>query len=952
MTTSESEKNQNLFSKAFDTKEFQNFLKARFNYSEYIQGLERTNKGVKQIKQVGTITTKENKKVPVFEVVINNNTQLARNRVGLRNIILQQVKPTASKGALAVFIDENSPKWRLSFMSITPKFDDKSKIVLKETDSKRYTYLLGVDAKVRTATEQLEKLGKQSKLTDIEQAFAVEPLNKEFYQKLFNWYERAQKHVEFPNDLQNEDYKSIALIRLLTRLLFIWFIKQKDLVNDDLFDDKKLKSIIDWDKPSSYYKAILQNLFFATLNKPILKRDFITTCSHFVTNLFRYQQGCRLPLFKIDNEAILTLFKQTPFLNGGLFECLDRELLEDEKDKYPKRLQATGIRIDGFSTNPKNTLLVPNELFFNSDEQQLGLISLLQQYQFTVEESTPKDIEVALDPELLGRVFENLLASYNPETKEKASERKVTGSFYTPRPIVNYMVDTSFKQYLHTKTAIEYDKIDNLFNLIENGVQVDNSQELDFNPEQTQSLIQAINTVKILDPAVGSGAFPMSLLQKMVLLLAELDPENQKWRQQQLQQLPDLASIQRDLKTAKNLNDADAKHKATEELENKKQEIEQAFSQQNHDYSRKLYLIEKCIYGIDIQVIGITISKLRFFISLAIEQEKKPDKDNYGIIPLPNLETKLVAADSLIKVSPIQSDIIHLIYYHSKIEQLQEIRHKYFSAKTLQSKKKCRKEDRELRKEISETLKQQGFDSKTAEQFANWDPYDQNSKADWFDKEFMFGIKNGFDIVIGNPPYIQLQEDKELSTKYSPQNYTTFAKSGNIYGLFYERSHQLLSKNGHLCFITSNTWLRNKYGDKVRNYFVKQAQPKLLLDLGPDVFEDATVNTNILLLAKQPEQKPMQAALITKDNPINKVQTQLLPLPKLGDTWAILSPAERVLKEKIERIGTPLKDWDININYGIKTGFNDAFIIDTAKRDELVTQDPKSSRNYKKNFTR
>ncbi|XZO04225.1 MAG: hypothetical protein ACM65L_11125 [Microcoleus sp.] len=280
----------------------------------------------------------------------------------------------------------------------------------------------------------------------------VSLLNKQFYKEVSTWYFHACKQVVFPKDAKDNQE---SLIRLITRLMFVWFLKEKGLVPDVLFDKQDIQSILKSLEPqeSTYYKAILQNLFFATLNTEG-KREFIKESSggrnsqHMVHNVFRYQD-----YFQESDRVIKKYFADIPFLNGGLFECLD---VPSEKDKPD-----TAKRIDGFSNHSSNVLSVPNELFFgelqdvdlNADfgtsrkkYQVRGLVEIFKSYKFTIAENTPFEEDVALDPELLGQVFENLLAAYNPETQTTA--RKQTGSFYTPREIVNYMVDESLIAYL------------------------------------------------------------------------------------------------------------------------------------------------------------------------------------------------------------------------------------------------------------------------------------------------------------------------------------------------------------------------------------------------------------------------------------------------------------------------------------------------------------------------
>ena len=266
----------------------------------------------------------------------------------------------------------------------------------------------------------------------------TEVLNKQFYRQLFSWFEWARAEATFPTDetrvLKSEEH----IIRLITRLLFIWFLKEKELIAETLFSETHVRDLLtedDFENGDSYYRAVLQNLFFATLNTEIDKRGFSagTNTTHRDFSRYRYKSQMR------DPDKLLTHFAQTPFINGGLFDCLDSETATGDG----------GYRIDCFSDNQYKKLSIPNRIFFN---QEKGLLPLLEHYKFTVEENTPIEQEVALDPELLGRVFENLLAAYNPETG--ATVRKQTGSYYTPRAIVDYMSEEALVATL-SKSAIQ-----------------------------------------------------------------------------------------------------------------------------------------------------------------------------------------------------------------------------------------------------------------------------------------------------------------------------------------------------------------------------------------------------------------------------------------------------------------------------------------------------------------
>lgn len=705
-----------------------------------------------------------------------------------------------------------------------------------------------------------------------QEVFSVSLLNKKFYQELSNWYFWATQHVSFPGeptmaDAHNkkakledllQEHRATNVIRMLTRLLFVWFIKEKNLIPEALFElDTLQKDILneispyhekgmfkERNKESIYYKAILQNLFFATLNCPIegdsldkRKRGFRGDgygTHRGIDYLMRYKQH-----FKNPDAFLKKLNDFVPFLNGGLFECLD--------DKF------NNTYIDGFSDQMTKgeQLIVPDYLFFGVEEETdlsdivgvkdkkykqaavKGLINILKSYKFTITENTPIEEDVALDPELLGKVFENLLASYNPETKTTA--RKQTGSFYTPREIVNYMVDESLIAYL--KNAIsDWDGIDDETLDKELHVLTSFDSKVPFTSKTRlqKEIITALSTCTILDPACGSGAFPMGILQKMVHILQKLDPENKIWKQVQREK-----AEKQTLEAFGTLEDKQAR-------EERLLEINEAFDQSinDPDYARKLFLIENCIYGVDIQPIATQISKLRFFISLVVEQKVNPQKDNFGIRPLPNLETKFVAANTLIGIEKdgglFETDEVKQLENELKI-----VRHKIFSLKSKERKIAWREKDKELRMKLSTVLKYQGLPLDAAEKLAKWDPYDQNASSPFFDTEWMFGIKKGFDVVIGNPPYgvsVKGNERKEVL------KYLNKVPDFEIYYFFIEVAHKIVHGNGCLCYIVPNTYLFNVFAENYRNELIEKWGIKLIIDFtNYSLFDTATVRNSVFV---------------------------------------------------------------------------------------------------------
>ena len=688
-------------------------------------------------------------------------------------------------------------------------------------------------------------------------------LNRRFFKEIADWYFWAVDSVTFPPDKEGQGgsigddetvHNATCIIRLITRLIFVWFLKEKGLVPNALFDEDNLVDLLtNLDAAeSTYYKAILQNLFFATLNqemntpeKPDIRKFRGEGRQHYnITSLYRYKR-----YFK-DPDAALHLFASIPFLNGGLFECLDKPDPDDAK---------TILRIDGFSDRDDNPLSVPNELFFsepqavnlnavygtkNSQYTVRGLIHILNRYKFTITENTPIEQEVALDPELLGQVFENLLAAYNPETGTTA--RKQTGSFYTPREIVNYMVDESLIAYLQNALSGRSDlRIATLDIAIETKLRhllTYNDEPHQFTDAEVERLINAIDTLKILDPACGSGAFPMGILHKLVFLLSKLDPRNAQWRQRQIDR------VQNTITEAEKIDDSIIRENTIEELEGEIENINEAFERNALDYGRKLYLIENCIYGVDIQPIATQIAKLRFFISLIVEQRIDDTRENRGVRPLPNLETKFVAANTLLGVEKPAQMSLRNPEIDTKEQALEEVRRRHFTARTPRTKDRYRQQDAALRAEISALLQQDGFPSETTEQIARWDPYDQNTSADFFDPEWMFGITDGFDVVIGNPPYVRQEKIKHLKPTLK-KHYTCYTGAADLYVYFYERGLQLLSPNGIHTFICSNSWLDVNYGAPLQKYLLDNTAGAVICHSEAErEFESADINIIVSLL--------------------------------------------------------------------------------------------------------
>lgn len=817
----------------------------------------------------------------IFDVELSPEAILARNRVAIKQLLVSQVDVFSSSLIFFHYAETRDKEWRISYFA-------KGRSNTDTTAAKRYTFLCGKGHGCRTVADRFEKLKNETEKTrdSLTRVFSVEALNKEFYQKLANWFFWAMETVRFPEGEADSRKNAVPLIRLITRLIFVWFMRKKGLIPDQLFEKRFVDTLLrpECDR-SAYYKAILQNLFFATLNTEqtdTSARKFIAATyhgrnrQHHVYSVYRYRD------FFTDGGSLLflALMRGIPFLNGGLFACLD----DNRQD----------IVIDAFSDNAerRRMLCVPDELFWTTEEENrrenlnaaygddqhgnepvLGLITLLEQYNFTIDESSQDEATVALDPELLGVVFENLLASYNPETATTA--RKQTGSFYTPREIVDYMVEESLIRYLLSRNIA--------------GITEDRFRELlssdtlpDLSAAQKTAVIEAIRNCRILDPACGSGAFPMGLLRSLVRILEKLDPVG-----------------------------------SFHEL-----------------YQRKLHVIQNCIYGVDLQPIAVQISKLRCFISLLADSEIDELAPNRGIEPLPNLEMHFVAANSLLDV-----DLSAFDEWSSDPEitdltgELKQLRERYFAVKTHAQKENIRKQDEELRDRLKKQLvrlassgnaekiialqkrlpvleeelkkyqaekweelvpqtkegvlfaeletandslridanaekrnkisteiaqcrralqKEQRVNDAAiyaeAEKLADWDPFNQMATASFFNSKWMFGGKAGFDIVIGNPPYVRADNpdpdyQAERAAIKASGMYETLWEKWDLFVPFLERGYRMLAEGGVEAFIVSDAYCHAKYAQRSQDWFLRHARiPRIDFCGDLKIFEAAVHN--------------------------------------------------------------------------------------------------------------
>ena len=910
-----------------------------------IEVSEKPNKSelavIEKVLIYGKIELEDGTEIVCYEIKLQAKVRIEQSKVAIQRYVRKLL--IAGQAALVNFIaPANGNIWRLTLVAKDSFLTEKG-VKEKVTHARRYTYLVGPSETCKTAAERFESLSLEKVISfeSVIKAFSVEKLSLSFFNEYTEHYLRFCNYLQdnpscrsafrisFTSKITPEEKANLCkpirdfTKKLLGRIVFLYFVQKKGWLGasntnyEDGDPQFMMNLFLKSGGDSTYYPHWLTVLFFKTLNQE------------------RKDDNFDMP----DGKKV-----KIPFLNGGLF---DKEEQDDELISFDSKLFH-------YADNP-------------DDPKKRGFLDFLNAYNFTVYEDSPDEHTVAVDPEMLGHIFENLL-----------EDNKDKGAFYTPKEIVHYMCQASLIEYLSVHLSKEFsfykklgdDQIEFFGNeIVQKGqlslletlgdkalnyedvayiVQYKDISKL--TKEQLRRMGELLDTVKICDPAIGSGAFPMGLLLEIFAIKEVIAYEtNTEW-------------------------------KPVEVKEN---------------------IIQNSIYGVDIEKGAVDIARLRFWLSLVVD-ETKPK-------PLPNLDYKIVVGNSL--VSKVESEVIDIdwgiksntqgdIFGQDKISKREELlktitakQKEYFHPSTT-NKKELAKEIQNIKidilinqLELMLVTKNKGNEKKSDKktkgeiddylQSKTWNEIiDKLQKLkkqkdeifhhfDW-KLDFPEALnpyltpeekKRGFDIVIGNPPYIQIQKMKSLATELEKQKYETFTRMGDIYSLFYEQGVSMLKENGILCFITSNKWMRADYGKFTRKFFAEKTNPILLIDFGQyQIFENATVDTNILLLSTtvgNGRDRSLRGVRIESDFKIgNKireyVESKKILLENLSeDAWVIGSYAQMQIKKRVEEQGKKLIDWEkdgeIQINYGIKTGYNDAFIIDRKTKDELIKKDKKNA---------
>ncbi|SFE06448.1 Eco57I restriction-modification methylase domain-containing protein [Thermophagus xiamenensis] len=862
---------ENTFSARFDENQFTLFIKNLLNDLEQGEKVKSYSgqyiwddfkEHINAYKRIGKYTDPNGEALDVLIVEVKNRQKLERARTTLRNFVIKHLNKFEKDHALVAFFSKEDDKqdWRFSYIKLEHKaFWDEEKGKVKTgkefTPAKRYSFLVGVHEKAYTAKNQLlpllQNVAKNPTLEEIEAAFSIEKVTDEFFEQYKNLYIKLSEHFENDGHIKAElDKANIDIPRftkkLLGQIVFLYFLQKKGWLGVPKNErwgngDKKFIQTL-YNKAvannKNFFKDYLQYLFYEALAKERKNTDS-----------YYEKFNCRIP-----------------FLNGGLFE-------------------------PGYDWE-KADISIPNSLFRNDEKNKAGdigtgILDVFDRYNFTIKEDEPLDKEVAVDPEMLGKVFENML---------EITERKSKGAFYTPREIVHFMCQESLIHYLDNALEGKIEKADietyirhghfaleNDQRVAEKGETETYKYQLPSSIRQNADLIdQKLAEIRICDPAIGSGAFPVGLLHELVTAHLVIKPHlSNSYLSQKLDKLgfP----------------------------------FKESVSESRFVYRLKRHIIQECIYGVDIDASAIDIARLRLWLSLVVDED-----DLDPIETLPNLDYKIIRGNSLIGLPQTAMRDLNVE------KQLEELKEAFYNETDESQKKVLQNKINFKIRELLDSAERYGGD-----------------KIDFDFKLFFSEVwreKGGFDVIIGNPPYIQLQKKGgQLANQLKHVGFETFVRTGDIYSLFYEKGVKLLKEKGILCYITSNKWMRAGYGEKTRSFFTKY-NPLKLLDLGGGIFESATVDTNILLLQKASNQNHCLAANLSQLKNLKDLNNlSFVTLKNLTkDNWVITSEIEQRIKAKIEAKGKPLKDWDINIYRGILTGYNKAFVIDTAKRNEIL----------------
>ena len=731
---------------------------------------------IKKIKHVATLPAM-GMDIKVFDVTLDSRCHIHRARKGIQTLIRQYVEKF--EGAFIVFHYEApaNRSWRFSYL-------EKRESNVASTNAKRYTYLCGKQYPCRTLAERFEGLQKQDLTAiNLEKAFSVETLSDEFFNEYRNFYQDLVNFVRFEDNLIDgfveyakgdkelaEKYARDYIKKLMGRLVFIQFLQNKAWLKEDIHYTHTLFNSCTEEQKYDFLDNVLEPLFFGVFNTPKDAREVLFHQKHWDMNLY--------------NE-----WKDFPYLNGGLFEC-------DELDKLSLPLPSY------FFSNPgkEDKVRKPNDEFYSD---ACGIFDFFDRYNFTIDESDPLDREIGVDPEMLGKIFENLL-----------EDNKDKGAFYTPKEIVDYMCKEALTAYLideaRKKSEVNKQRQENFEDAIRafvNDPEMTVKRIQQYDDKQLIDLDESLRDVKICDPAIGSGAFPMGLLN---LLMA--------------------------CRTA--VNDALRKGEPR--------------------YLLKKEIIQNNIYGVDIEKGAIDIARLRFWLSIVVDLEE-PEA-------LPNFDYKFMQGNSLLEqykgvdLSTLtqnkkeQHEALQVSMFDDQLDILRKTLRKHLDDYFLTTDHQIKTR---LRQQIKDNVNQQLHEQHIRVDFP--EQYDIAANTDfflwhtWFADVFNRPSKQGFDIVIGNPPYVAVRSGaiSDPDKRMYKSSFQSATGQFDLYALFMELGINILKGHGVLTMITESTFVNNKDFAALRKLIVRENTLAVVAYLGEKVFTSASVDVTISSILKK-----------------------------------------------------------------------------------------------------
>jgi len=952
------------FEEEFDVERFKKFTREFFNEPEMLNAFRRTQIWREYADYVDAYHTiadyidNEENKIKVLAVELKRNSSIDRARSMQRNFISKILDINNLEAAIVAFFNEGETTWRLSFVRLDYSFSEKG-IELELTPARRFSYLVGENEPKHTALEQLLPIFEDDKhnptLDEIESAFSVEKVTKDFFQQYKEKYLDLKEYLENDESFIMETKKLGFKIdkfseqfakKLMGQLTFLYFIQKKGWLGVRIMPKSHAISIDKfkklYDNQDKAHKKILKRVFkknskeYATLSAKNLnllnehEAELLSDCflsteydmpwgsgnKTFVKKIFNSSENSNKnfyndylePLFysalnaKRKNHYFKLFNCKIPFLNGGLFEP-----------------------IEGYHWQDVN-FEIPNKLFSNKTKKGReadGILDIFDRFNFTMNEDEPLEKEVAIDPEMLGKIFENLL---------DISDRKSKGAFYTPRRIVHFMCQESLINHLVNETGVLYEDIKE-FILYGDLIKDEDSRRVvkhniafNMNKKIKQSIFdkiaeidEALKKIRIADPAVGSGAFILGMLNEIVK----------------------------------------ARNNITEYIIRKDKErgFEERFGEnfirnRRSEYNMKLDTIKNCIFAVDIEPSAADITKLRIWLSLVVDQEI--DNRNAEPHPLPNLDMNIHVGDSLIddfegtrlfdksilfksndNLKNNDSDFLsnniqlNLLMNHSDdmLNKMFKLQDRYFEEDNDKNKVDLMKRIDKIRDDLIRYKLSKDNNKKSLEKYE--ESLKKNIKPYFiWELEFakVFKEKGGFDIVIGNPPYIGFHnvQNKEY---YKDRFYSAKGKY-DFYVLFIEKGIEILRRNGFVSFICPSYFYKRNYGRNIRKYILNNTSIKMISDFSDSqVFDSATTYTCIFGFEKNKKNKNNNIKIFDEDlkkNKFHQINQESLNEP----VWLLEDSKEIKILNKIKsRSIHTFGSITESISQGIVTGNNSVYII-------------------------